>query len=73
MTGETMNPPLSDDRPCHFTKHHGAGNDFLVLLDLENRAPVAVVRGASGRVSKSACSGTSAASAPCRIWKFWPR
>src|ERR1700677_360536 len=40
MASETMNPPLSDYRPCLFTKHHGAGNDFLVLLDLEDRSPV---------------------------------
>jgi diaminopimelate epimerase len=30
-----MNPPPLDRRRLRFTKHHGAGNDFLVLLDLE--------------------------------------
>lgn len=28
-----MNPPPTDRRRLRFTKHHGAGNDFLVLLD----------------------------------------
>ena len=28
-----MNPPLHDRRRLRFTKHHGAGNDFLVFVD----------------------------------------
>jgi diaminopimelate epimerase len=31
-----MNPPTPDRRRLRFTKHHGAGNDFLVLLDPED-------------------------------------
>jgi diaminopimelate epimerase len=32
-----MNPPSPERRRLRFTKHHGAGNDFLVLLDLEDQ------------------------------------
>ena len=28
-----MTSATPDTRPLHFTKHHGAGNDFLVLVD----------------------------------------
>jgi diaminopimelate epimerase len=31
-----MNLPLPEGRRLRFTKHHGAGNDFLVLLDLDD-------------------------------------
>ena len=27
-------------RPLRLTKHHGAGNDFLVLLDPDDRRPL---------------------------------
>lgn len=30
-----------DDTPLQLTKHHGAGNDFLVLVDPDDRHPVA--------------------------------
>jgi diaminopimelate epimerase len=33
-----MPPP--DDRPMFLTKHHGAGNDFLVLVDRDDATPV---------------------------------
>jgi diaminopimelate epimerase len=28
---------MPDTRPLHLTKHHGAGNDFLVLVDTDDR------------------------------------
>ena len=28
---------MPDTRPLHLTKHHGAGNDFLVLVDADDR------------------------------------
>ena len=34
-----MSPPMPETPPLHLTKHHGAGNDFLVLLDLDDRLP----------------------------------
>ncbi len=33
------NPPL-DPRPLRLTKHHGAGNDFLVLVDSDDDRPL---------------------------------
>ncbi len=40
MDQHEMNPTLAPrPRPrLHLTKHHGAGNDFLVLVDLDDRA-----------------------------------
>ena len=35
-----MNPSTLTRRRLDLTKHHGAGNDFLVLVDLEDTAPV---------------------------------
>jgi diaminopimelate epimerase len=35
-----MNPLQPERRRLRLTKHHGAGNDFLVLLDLEDAFPV---------------------------------
>jgi diaminopimelate epimerase len=35
-----MSAPLPDDRPMVLSKHHGAGNDFLVLVDRNDVAPV---------------------------------
>ncbi len=35
-----MNPPMPDLAPLRLTKHHGAGNDFLVLVDVGNAAPL---------------------------------
>ncbi|MGD0312349.1 MAG: diaminopimelate epimerase [Acidimicrobiales bacterium] len=40
---------MPDTRPLHLTKHHGAGNDFLVLVDLEGRAPL------DGRLARALC------------------
>ncbi len=41
-----MNPPPSDRRRLRLTKHHGAGNDFLVLVDPDEELELdtAVVR-----------------------------
>jgi len=36
----TTTPPAS--QPLRFTKHHGAGNDFLVLIDLASTGPLPV-------------------------------
>ena len=38
--GNTMNAPMPDLPPLRFTKHHGAGNDFLVLVDQGNATPL---------------------------------
>lgn len=38
--GNTMNAPTPDLPPLRFTKHHGAGNDFLVLVDQKNATPL---------------------------------
>jgi diaminopimelate epimerase len=35
-----MTRPLSDIRPLHLTKHHGAGNDFLVVVDMGGAEPL---------------------------------
>jgi diaminopimelate epimerase len=35
-----MSAPLSDDRPMVLSKHHGAGNDFLVLVDRGDVRPI---------------------------------
>jgi diaminopimelate epimerase len=35
-----MTRPLSDSRPLHLTKHHGAGNDFLVVVDMSDAEPL---------------------------------
>jgi diaminopimelate epimerase len=35
-----MTTPTNDPRILHFTKHHGAGNDFLVIVDRDDREPV---------------------------------
>ena len=32
-----MSSAMPDTRPLHLTKHHGAGNDFLVLVDTDDR------------------------------------
>jgi diaminopimelate epimerase len=41
-----MSQPTPENRSLHLTKHHGAGNDFLVLVDMGDTAPLepAVVR-----------------------------
>ena len=31
---------MPETPPLHLTKHHGAGNDFLVSIDLDDRAPL---------------------------------
>jgi diaminopimelate epimerase len=35
-----MNPSKPPRRRLNFTKHHGAGNDFLVLIDVDDQSPV---------------------------------
>jgi diaminopimelate epimerase len=35
-----MTSPSPDRQLLRFTKHHGAGNDFLVLIDLESTGPL---------------------------------
>ena len=35
-----MNTPISEDNFLRFTKHHGAGNDFLVQVDPEGEGPL---------------------------------
>ncbi len=45
MTTPSTPAPPSDPiprptGPLHFTKHHGAGNDFLVLVDLDDTVPL---------------------------------
>ena len=35
-----MSAPLPDVRPMILSKHHGAGNDFLVLIDRDDTRPV---------------------------------
>ncbi len=35
-----MTPQAPDRAPLHLTKHHGAGNDFLVTVDLEGVRPL---------------------------------
>ncbi len=35
-----MNPTMPAPRSLHLTKHHGAGNDFLILVDLAGGPPV---------------------------------
>jgi len=35
-----MTPTDPTTPPLHLTKHHGAGNDFVVLVDLDNRSPL---------------------------------
>jgi diaminopimelate epimerase len=37
MTEHEMTPADPHRPPLHLSKHHGAGNDFLVLLDLDDR------------------------------------
>ncbi len=42
-----MSPSLTERRRLRFTKHHGAGNDFLVLVDRKGEIDLdaAAVRG----------------------------
>jgi diaminopimelate epimerase len=43
MTENVMNPPPSAARPrLRLGKHHGAGNDFLVLVDPDGTVPLGV-------------------------------
>jgi len=35
-----MSTPTSDSRILRFSKHHGAGNDFLVMVDLDDVTPL---------------------------------
>jgi diaminopimelate epimerase len=35
-----MNPSPPSSPPLRFTKHHGAGNDFLVLVDVDDASPL---------------------------------
>lgn len=51
MTRTVTTTTAPDRRTLHLTKHHGAGNDFLVLVDIEGRAPLdaALVRAACDR------------------------
>jgi diaminopimelate epimerase len=35
-----MNPSTPTSRRLEFTKHHGAGNDFLVFVDIEDESPL---------------------------------
>jgi diaminopimelate epimerase len=35
-----MTQPSSDRRTLHLTKHHGAGNDFLVVVDMSDAEPL---------------------------------
>ncbi len=51
MTGTVTTTTARARRALHLTKHHGAGNDFLVLVDLEGTAPLdgALVRAACHR------------------------
>lgn len=54
MTGNVMKPPDSPtgaDDHLHLTKHHGAGNDFLVLVDTSGSSPLdpVLVRSACDR------------------------
>ena len=43
--GEVRDMSVEDDRgPLRLTKHHGAGNDFLVLLDPDDRRPLGAGR-----------------------------
>jgi diaminopimelate epimerase len=38
-----MNPSKPPRRRLNLTKHHGAGNDFLVLMDVDDQSPVDAV------------------------------
>jgi diaminopimelate epimerase len=35
-----MSQPTPNTRSLHLTKHHGAGNDFLVLVDVDDTSPL---------------------------------
>jgi diaminopimelate epimerase len=35
-----MSPLMPENPPLHLTKHHGAGNDFLVSIDMDDQAPL---------------------------------
>ena len=35
-----MTTPAADSAPLRFTKHHGAGNDFLVQIDPGGSGPL---------------------------------
>jgi diaminopimelate epimerase len=51
MTPNVMKPPTPTARVLHLTKHHGAGNDFLVLVDGSGRAGPTDGRDGTGRES----------------------
>ncbi len=49
MTGTVTTTADRAHRALHLTKHHGAGNDFLVLVDMERATPV------DGELVRAAC------------------
>ena len=68
----TMNPP--ERRRLRLTKHHGAGNDFLVLLDPDDEPPstLAEVRALCDRRFGVGADGVIRVLAGARTAPSWP-